>query len=62
MCLLSVILFSLFINPKINFAYFKSCIPFTHESTRRKGIRDIKTENIILHHLLLDMKDEAMLK
>jgi len=32
-----------FINPKTNFAYSRSCIPFTHESTRRKGITDIKT-------------------
>ena len=44
---LSVILFPLHINPKTNFAYSKSCIPFTHESTRTKGIRYIKTENII---------------
>jgi len=34
-------------NPKTNFADSTNCIPFTHESARRKGIIDIKTENII---------------
>jgi hypothetical protein len=39
-----VILFPLCINPKTNFADFKSCVPFTHESARRKEIINIKIE------------------
>jgi hypothetical protein len=48
--------------PKINSADSRSHITFTHEITRRRRIRDIKTDNIILHSLFLDVRNEVMLK